>query len=91
MPAKVLIPSPLRRLTDNQSEVFLEGKDVREIMRSLEKTFPGFRNRLFDDSGRLRRFISVFLNDKDIRRLAGEDTLVRDGDTIAIVPAVAGG
>lgn len=91
MPAKVLIPSPLRRLTDNKTEVLLEGGSVAEIMRALENAYPGFRNRLFDDSGRLRRFINVFVNDKDIRKSAGEDTPVRDGDEVTIVPAVAGG
>lgn len=91
MPVKVRIPSPLRRLTDNQAEVFLEGSNVSEVMRSLEGSFPGFRNRLFDDNGRLRRFISVFVNDTDIRNAAWENTPVKDGDELTIVPAVAGG
>jgi sulfur-carrier protein len=91
MPVKVLIPSPLRRLTDNQAEVSIEGHNVEEVMRSLERAYPAFRNRLFDDSGKLRRFIHIFVNDKDIRNAAGEQTPVESGDVLAIVPAVAGG
>ena len=91
MPVKVRIPSPLRRLTDNQAEVTLDGRDVSEVMRSLERSYPAFRNRLFDDSGKLRRFIHVFVNDTDISNAAMENTPVKDGDELTIVPAVAGG
>jgi molybdopterin synthase sulfur carrier subunit len=91
MPVKVRIPTPLRKLTSGEGEVSAIGKTVVEVLDDLESKYPGFRERLFDESGNLRRFINIYLNDEDIRFLNGPDTVVKDSDEISIIPAIAGG
>jgi molybdopterin synthase sulfur carrier subunit len=91
MPVRVLIPTPLQRLTDNQAEVVVEGSDVREVIGDLEAKFPGVKARLCDESGALRRFVNIYVNEEDIRFLKGEATALKDGDEMSIVPAIAGG
>jgi sulfur-carrier protein len=91
MAVTVRIPTQLRPLAGGSSEVPTEGTTVAGVLKTLEATYPGFADRLFDDSGRLRRFINVFVADEDIRFLDGIDTPVPDGATVSIVPAVAGG
>ncbi len=88
---KVRIPTPLRKLTDGQGEVVAEGGDLRAVIDDLERQHPGIGERLLDDSGELRRFVNVFVREEDVRFLDGLDTEVGDGDTVSIVPAVAGG
>jgi sulfur-carrier protein len=90
MPIPVRIPTPLRVLTQNKSEVVASGSDVRSLIEDLEQHYPGMRDRLVDDQG-IRRFIKIFLNDEDVRFLLGLDTVVKEGDTLTIVPAFAGG
>jgi molybdopterin synthase sulfur carrier subunit len=87
----VRIPTQLRNLSGNAAEVEVEAGTVAEALKALEGAHPGFGERLFDDSGQLRRFVNVFLADEDIRFLQGVDTPVTDGQTLSIVPAVAGG
>ena len=91
MSVKVLIPTPLRRLTNNEAEVDVDGTKVRDALNALEAKFPGFGERLFDDGGKLRRFINVFVNEEDIRFKGDMETAIKSGDVISIVPAVAGG
>ena len=91
MAVTVRIPTQLRSLSGNAAEVQVEGATVTEVLKGLEAQFPGFGERLFDDSGALRRFVNVFLADEDIRFLDGVDTTVTDGQVVSIVPAVAGG
>ena len=91
MPVRVLIPGPLRRLVNDSAEVALEGGTVREVIRNLEARAPGLRNKLTTESGDIRRFIRLFLNDTDIDKLGGADAPVGDGDVLTIVPAAAGG
>jgi len=91
MPVRVLIPTPLQRLTQNQAEVAVEGSDIREMISNLEAQFPGVRARLCDETGALRRFVNIYLNEEDIRFLKGEATPLKDGDEVSIVPAIAGG
>lgn len=91
MPVRVLIPTPLQRLTLNQAEVSVEGDDIREVISNLEVKFPGVRARLCDENGALRRFVNIYLNEEDIRFLKGEATPLKDGDEVSIVPAIAGG
>ncbi|MEW5945014.1 MAG: ubiquitin-like small modifier protein 1 [bacterium] len=91
MPAKILIPTPLRRLTNNEPEVEAVGSTVGEVLKDLENRFPGFKGRMFDESGNVRRFINVFVNEEDIRFSRGVETPVKDGDEVSLVPAVAGG
>jgi molybdopterin synthase sulfur carrier subunit len=91
MPVRVLIPTPLQRLTDNQAEVVIEGEDIRQVISNLEVKFPGVKARLCDENGTLRRFVNIYLNEEDIRFLKGESTPLKDGDEVSIVPAIAGG
>ena len=88
---EVLIPSPLRKLTGGVAEVRAAGGSVRELLDNLTAEHQGLRERLFDDDGRIRRFINLYVNEKDIRHLDGLDTPVADGDRVSIVPAIAGG
>src|SRR5438132_11780008 len=89
--ATVRIPTQLRELSGGQSEVTVEGDTVAGVLAALDTAHPGFRGRLFDDAGKLRRFVNVFVADEDVRFLDGLGTKVADGQTVSIVPAVAGG
>jgi sulfur-carrier protein len=91
MSATVRVPTTLRTLTAGASEVTVEGSTVGEVLASLEAQHPGFAERLLDDAGGLRRFVNVFVADDDVRFLEGLDTAVPDGETVSIIPAVAGG
>ncbi|HUZ19625.1 MAG TPA: ubiquitin-like small modifier protein 1 [Acidimicrobiales bacterium] len=91
MPVTVRIPTQLRPLSAGNSEVSVEGATVVEVLKALEAAHPGFHDRLFDETGKLRRFVNVFVADEDIRFLDGIDTAVGEGSTVSIVPAVAGG
>jgi sulfur-carrier protein len=91
MAVTVRIPTQLRSLSGSAAEVQIEGATVAEVLKGLDAAHPGFGERLFDDKGELRRFVNVFLADEDIRFLQGTDTPVADGQTVSIVPAVAGG
>ena len=91
MPVSVRIPTQLRTLTDGAGEVRVEGATVGEALKALDAECPGFHDRLFDEGGKLRRFVNVFVADEDIRFLQGVDTPVTDGQTVSIIPAVAGG
>jgi molybdopterin synthase sulfur carrier subunit len=91
MAIRVRIPTPLQSLTDQQREVKAQGATIRELLADLEAKFPGFRERLYDEKGELRRFVNLYVNDEDIRFLQGEDTLLKEGDELSIVPAIAGG
>ena len=91
MAVNVRIPTQLRPLAGGNSDIQLDGATVGEVLKSLEVAHPGFHDRLFDDAGKLRRFVNVFVADEDIRFLDGLDTAVAEGATVSIVPAVAGG
>jgi len=91
MAVTVRIPTQLRSLAGGSSEVSVEASTVAEALKALEAAHPGFAERLFDEEGRLRRFVNVFVADEDIRFLGGVDTAVAPGTTVSIVPAVAGG
>jgi molybdopterin converting factor small subunit len=91
MPVKVRIPTQLRTLTAGAGEVAVEGSTVGEVLKGLDAAHPGFGRRLFDDGGQLRRFVNVFVAEEDVRFLQGLETPVAEGQTVSIVPAVAGG
>jgi sulfur-carrier protein len=91
MSVKVRIPTQLRTLTGGASEVVLDAPTVGDALKALDAAHPGFGDRLFDESGKLRRFVNVFVADEDVRFLQGLETAVADGATVSIVPAVAGG
>ena len=91
MAIKVRIPTPLMKLTDNQSEVSAEGETISDIINNLENQFNGIKDRICEENGSPRRFINIYVNEEDIRFLEGEKTAVKDGDEISIIPAIAGG
>jgi molybdopterin synthase sulfur carrier subunit len=91
MPVMVRIPTPLRSLTKGSAEVQVKGDTVDDVVHDLERQFPGLRDRLMDEKGELRRFINLYVNEEDVRFLEGRTTSLKDGDTISIVPAIAGG
>jgi molybdopterin synthase sulfur carrier subunit len=91
MAVTVRIPTTLRPLAGGASTVQVDGETVGQVLKALDAAHPGFGERLFDDEGGLRRFVNVFVADDDVRFLQGLDTPVPDGETVAILPAVAGG
>ncbi len=91
MPVSVRIPTQLRPLAAGAGELLIDGSTVGEVLKALDASHPGFGERLFDDAGALRRFVNVFLAEEDVRFLDGLATPVADGQTLSIVPAVAGG
>jgi molybdopterin synthase sulfur carrier subunit len=91
MSVKVKIPTQLRSLTKGSSEVDASGGTIQEIIDNLESAHPGLRERLIDDSGALRRFVNVYLDEEDVRFLKGLSTEVPPGARVSIIPAVAGG
>ena len=88
---KVRIPTPLRPLTKNQGEVDIAAGSITDLVNSLEASYPGIKARLCDESGELRRFVNIYVNEEDIRFLKGKDTALKTGDEVSIVPAIAGG
>lgn len=90
MAVTVRIPTPLRTLTGGHDEVKAEGSTVRDVIDDLEKNYPGIKERLCDDKG-VRRFVNIYANEEDIRFLDNLDTALKDGDSVQIVPAIAGG
>ena len=91
MPVTVRIPTPLRQVTKGNAEVQTKAGTVDDVVADLERQFPGLKERLVDDSGELRRFINIYVNQEDIRFLDNQATTLKDGDEVAIVPAIAGG
>jgi sulfur-carrier protein len=88
---KVRIPTPLRPLTKGQREVETKAASVLEMIETLNTAHPGIKDRLCDDTGELRRFVNIYVNEEDIRFLKGKETSLKDGDEVSIVPAIAGG
>ncbi|MDX6313465.1 MAG: sulfur-carrier protein [Streptomyces sp.] len=91
MSASVRIPTILRTYTGGQAEVPAEGGTLAEVIESLEKNHPGISARVLDDTGKLRRFVNVYVNDDDVRFSEGLQTAVTEGSSVSIIPAVAGG
>ena len=91
MALTVRVPTPLRSLTKGAAEVQADGDTVADVVDSLERQFPGIRERLLDESGELRRFVNIYVNEDDIRFLDGKKTSLKAGDQVSIVPAIAGG
>ena len=91
MAVKVQIPAPLRSLTAGAAEVEVEAASVDAALQELESRFKGIRSRLYDDEGRLRSYVRVFVNGEDVRTLGEGKAPLRSGDTLSIVPAIAGG
>ncbi|OGW82711.1 MAG: molybdopterin synthase sulfur carrier subunit [Omnitrophica bacterium RIFCSPLOWO2_01_FULL_45_10] len=91
MGIKVRIPTPLQKLTKDKEVVECEANDVKGLVEDLEKRYPGIKTRLCDDGGKLRKFINIYVNDEDIRFLKMDQTPLKDGDEVSIIPAIAGG
>ena len=91
MSVTVKIPTQLRSLTDGANEVNASGVKVTDLIEDLESNFPGLRERLLDETGALRRFVNIYLDDEDVRFLEGLETAVPEGARVSIIPAVAGG
>lgn len=91
MAVTVLIPTPLRKLTDNQEKVTVSGLSVGEALDDLGRQYPGITERICDNQGELRRFVNLFVNGEDVRFEGGKAAAVKDGDELSIVPAIAGG
>ena len=91
MPVNVMIPTPLRSFVGKKSAIELNAATIGEALRVLTTEFADLRKHLYTDDGRIRSFVNIYLNDEDIRYLEKENTPVKDGDTISIVPSIAGG
>ena len=91
MPKKVRIPTPLRKLTNNEELVEVNAATVGGAIAELQTRFPGIKERLTDEGGAIRRFVNVYVNEEDIRFLQNQETALKDGDEVSIIPAIAGG
>jgi sulfur-carrier protein len=91
MSVKVLIPTPLQKLTNDKATVECEAGSISALLEALDQSCPGIKGRLCDDSGELRRFVNFYVNNEDIRFLEGKSTALQDGDEVSIIPAIAGG
>lgn len=89
--AKVLIPTPLRQFAGKQDSVVVAGTRVGDVLTALTTQFPDLKKQIYNDEGKLRSFVNVYVNDEDIRYLSKDSTPVQDADTISIVPSIAGG
>ena len=91
MAKKVRIPTPLRKLTNNEEVVEVSAATIGDAITELQTRCPGIKERLVDESGSVRRFVNVYVNEEDIRFLQNQQTTLKDGDEISIIPAIAGG
>jgi adenylyltransferase/sulfurtransferase len=91
MPVTITIPTPLRRYTSGNSELSVDARTAGEALESLATAYSGLRKHLYNEQNTLRHFVNIYVNEEDIRHGSGPETPVKDGDTIMIVPAIAGG
>jgi len=91
MAKKVRIPTPLRKLTNNEELVEVDAATIGDVIVELQTRYPGIKDRLLDENGSIRRFVNVYVNEEDIRFLQNQQTAIKDGDEISIIPAIAGG
>lgn len=91
MPIKVRIPTPLRKLTHDDELVEVQAATVAAAIAEMQARYPGIQERLLDETGAVRRFVNVYVNEEDIRFLQNQQTPLKDGDEISIIPAIAGG
>ena len=91
MPITVRVPAPLQKLTQNQAEVKANGANIKTLIDDLERNFPGLKARICDETGKVRKFINIYVNEEDIRFLQLDETPLKDGDEVSIIPAIAGG
>jgi molybdopterin synthase sulfur carrier subunit len=91
MPKKIRIPTPLRKLTNNEELIEVNAATIGDAITELQTRYPGIKERLIDDNGEVRRFVNVYVNEEDIRFLQNQQTPLKEGDEVSIIPAIAGG
>ena len=91
MPINIRIPTPLRKLTNNEDVIEIEANSVKAAISEMQSRYPGIQERLIDENGEVRRFVNVYVNEEDIRFLQNQETPLKDGDEIALIPPVSGG
>lgn len=91
MPVNVRIPTPLRKLSNELDVVEVAAGTIASAILELQAKFPGIKDRLIDETGQVRRFVNVYVNEEDIRFLKNQETPLKDGDEVSIIPAIAGG
>ena len=91
MAKTIRIPTPLRKLTNNEETVEVEAATIADAITELESRYPGIKDRLVDETGAVRRFVNVYVNEEDIRFQDNQQTALKDGDEVSIIPAIAGG
>ncbi|HYF11313.1 MAG TPA: ubiquitin-like small modifier protein 1 [Actinomycetota bacterium] len=91
MPVQIKLPTILRKHADGAPRVDADGSTLRELLKDLESRYPGITKNVVTDDGALHRFVNVYVNDEDVRYLGSLETELKDGDTVSILPAVAGG
>ncbi|MBI1176468.1 MoaD family protein [bacterium] len=91
MPVNIRIPTPLRKLTNNEELVEVQPGTIGTAIKELQSRYPGIEERLVDENGTVRRFVNVYVNEEDIRFLKNQDTPLKEGDEVSIIPAIAGG
>jgi sulfur-carrier protein len=91
MAKKIRIPTPLRKLTNNEEIVEVDAATIAAAILELQSRYPGIKERLIDETGEVRRFVNVYVNEEDIRFLQNQQTPLKDGDEVSIIPAIAGG
>jgi molybdopterin synthase sulfur carrier subunit len=91
MAKTIRIPTPLRKLTNNEEVIEVQAATIGDAIAELQTRYPGIRERLVDESGAVRRFVNVYVNEEDIRFLQNQQTSLKDGDEVSIIPAIAGG
>ena len=91
MSVRVRVPTPLRKFTNGADEVMVDGDSIKALVENLEAGYPGIKERICDENGKVRRFVNVYVNGDDIRFLQNLETALKEGDQISIVPAIAGG
>ena len=91
MAVKIRIPTPLRKLTNNEELVEVKATTIGDAINELQARYPGIKERLIDDAGAVRKFVNVYVNEEDIRFLQNQQTKIKEGDEVSIIPAIAGG
>lgn len=89
--ATIFVPTPMRKVTAGQGKIQVQASNLQEAIDRADATYPGFRERVLDNEGEIKRFINVFVNGVDVRKLQGRETPVHDNDEVAVIPAMAGG
>lgn len=89
--AIIFVPTPMRQVTGGQGKIHVHAETVQQAIEHANAAYPGFRERVLDSDGEIKRFINVFVNGVDVRKLQGRDTPVHDSDQVAVIPAMAGG